>query len=74
MPRDSEIGDVYSASDRSGWIVNEIRPPVGTRAWDWQGFSVDYDLGDPVFHGRTRESVIESIEEHIREEAVRDLA
>lgn len=52
-----------------GWRIEESRPPIPVRSCDWWAAPVDYDLGDPVVVGPTREDVVAQVDESLEEEA-----
>ena len=44
-------------------------PPIPTRNHDWTAVLSDYDAGDPIGWGRTRDEAVADLEEQLRDQA-----
>ena len=58
------MADVYR-----GFVLSHDTPPIPTRAIDWSAYPTEYDLGDPVLSGPTREAVMAEVDRWWEEEA-----
>jgi len=44
-------------------------PPIPVRYFDWTATEDDYEPGDPIGHGRTRDEAVADLEEQLAERA-----
>lgn len=47
-------------------ITSFVHPPIPDRNFDWQAVSNDYEAGDPIGHGATKEQAVNNLKSQIK--------
>lgn len=42
-------------------ITSQDNPPIPTKEYDWSAYREDWDLGEPVGHGKTKQEAINDL-------------
>lgn len=69
-PTDAFVDDILEAVEsytgkkvvaESSIVTRFVHPPIPSREYDWEANREDYDIGDLVGYGPTREAAIEHL-------------
>jgi len=46
-------------------VTEHEKPPVPTRAWDWNAYLEDWDLDNPIGYGETQQKAVADLLEQL---------
>ena len=61
------MNEQYKASDGTVWSISGDAKPIPVRHFDWSATDQDYEPGEKIAYGATKEECIASIERIIYE-------